>query len=113
MITRLAPLLFAMGALAQDVPADHALLSRHYHDGETLTYRMKGTNERWQYEIQAAGVVKKNQNGKYTEEYAWSNLMSGGRRCLLPQRASNSASPFPSIPKSRHPFLICPRCSRC
>jgi hypothetical protein len=78
MITRLAPLLFAMGALAQDVPADHALLSRHYHDGETLTYRMKGTNERWQYEIQAAGVVKKDGNGKYTEEYAWSNLTSGG-----------------------------------
>jgi len=78
MITRLAPLLFAMSALAQDVPADHALLSRQYHDGETLKYRMKGTNERWQYEIQAAGVVKKDQNGKYTEEYAWSSLMSGG-----------------------------------
>jgi hypothetical protein len=78
MITRLAPLLFTMGALAQSVPADHALLGRHYHDGETLKYRMKGTNERWQYEIQAAGVVKKDANGKYTEEYAWSNLMSGG-----------------------------------
>jgi len=67
-----------MGALAQDAPADHALLSRHYREGETLTYRMKGTNERWQYEIQAAGVVKKDKDGKYTEEYAWSNLMSGG-----------------------------------
>ena len=78
MMTRLAPLLIAMGALAQDIPAGHALLSRRYHDGETLKYRMRGTNERWQYEIQAAGVVKKDQNGKYTEEYAWSNLLSGG-----------------------------------
>lgn len=77
-MTRLALFLFAMSVLAQDVPADHGLLNRHYHDGETLQYRMKGTNERWQYEIQAAGVVKKDQNGKYTEEYAWSNLMSGG-----------------------------------
>lgn len=78
MMTRLASLLLAMSALAQDVPADHALLSRRYHDGEKLKYRMKGTNERWQYEIQGAGVVKKDQNGKYAEEYGWSNLMSGG-----------------------------------
>ena len=78
MKTTLATLFLALGALAQEAPRVHGLLSRHYHDGETLQYRMKGTNERWQYEIQAAGAVKKDRNGKYTEEYAWSNLMSGG-----------------------------------
>ena len=78
MKTMLATLFLALGALAQDVPREYALLNRHYHDGETLKYRMKGTNERWQYEIQAEALVKKDQNGKYTEEYAWSNLMSGG-----------------------------------
>ena len=71
------------GSLAQSVPASvgaaastHGLLSRHYQDGEKLVYRMKGINERWQYEIQADGVVKKDAEGRPVEEYAWSHLTS-------------------------------------
>jgi len=55
---RLAILFLALGVLAclcaQDAPPGQAPLNRHYREGETLTYRMKGTNEKWRYEILAA-----------------------------------------------------------
>jgi len=79
MITRIAVLLFSFSAFAQDVPRGEALLARRYREGETLTYRMKGVNENWRYELQASGVVKKGESGKFTEEYAWSKLISDGK----------------------------------
>ncbi len=52
------------------------LLSRHYREGEALTYRMTGANEGWTYEIQASGIVKRDAAGVYFEEYGWSGLQS-------------------------------------
>jgi hypothetical protein len=51
-------------------------LARRYREGERVTCRVKATNENWKYEIEATGVVKKDSTGRYTEEYAWSNLIS-------------------------------------
>lgn len=34
-------------------------LRRHYTEGQTLVYHMKGINESWHYEIDAHSVVKK------------------------------------------------------
>lgn len=45
---------------------------------------MKGINENWRYEIQAAGIVKKDPTGKYVEEYSWSHLVSNGVAVTLP-----------------------------
>jgi hypothetical protein len=56
--------------------ADTILLKRHYREGEKLTYFMRGMNEAWRYEVRATGLVKRDSNGKYVEEYAWSNLTS-------------------------------------
>lgn len=58
-------------------------LLRHYHDGEKLTYHMKGINETWHYEIQADGVVRKDSAGTYSEEYRWSHLISDNQETAL------------------------------
>jgi hypothetical protein len=58
-------------------------LLRQYRSGETLVYRMKGVNENWHYEIQAAGIVKEDSAGAYFEEYRWSNMMSDNRPVTL------------------------------
>jgi len=51
-------------------------LHRQYREGERLTYRMKGTNEAWRYEIDAEGVVKKDAGGRFFEEYQWAHMTS-------------------------------------
>jgi hypothetical protein len=93
------------------------VLDRRYHEGEKLIYRMKGANEQWRYEIQATGVVKKDSNGKYFEEYAWSNLISNGEPFALPPpsvafRQTLSLDPAinPSVPNLAlvNPMMIGP-----
>lgn len=63
-------------------------IARQYREGEKLTYHMICSNrDRAQtinYEIQADGVVKKNDKG-FFEEYAWSGLTVGGNPFSLPQ----------------------------
>jgi hypothetical protein len=63
---------------AQGAQPGRSLFARRYKEGERTTYLMKGTNENWRYEIQAAGVVKKDPTGKYVEEYSWSHFVSNG-----------------------------------
>jgi hypothetical protein len=85
MIRRIILLLVACMAAkipAQDV-SHHGPLTRRYKEGERLTYQMKASNENWRYEIQAAGIVKKDSSGKYLEEYAWSHLISNGATTTL------------------------------
>ena len=69
---------------AQTLTTEHNVLRRRYREGEKLTYRMTGINERWHYEIQADGIVKKDLAGTYFEEYRWSNLISDGQQVELP-----------------------------
>jgi hypothetical protein len=86
-MTKLATLLLILGGLtwisAQDTRPNRSVLGRHYREGEKLTYRMKGINEKWRYEIQATGLAKRDSAGKYIEEYAWSNLISNGAAVTL------------------------------
>jgi len=72
---------------AQALPGEHNVLLRRYREGEKLTYHMKGINEDWHYEIQADGIVKKDSDGSYFEEYGWSNLISDGQKTGLSQAA--------------------------
>lgn len=91
-------------------------LARHYTDGEKLTYQMKGDNDGWTYEVQANAVVKKNADGHFVEEYAWSNFKSNAPMSLSPEslgfRQTLSLDPSiqPSIPdlSKVQPFLIGP-----
>jgi len=57
-------------------------LDRRYREGEQLTCYMKGVDDGLHHEVRAVGVVKRNSQGKYFEEYAWSNLTQTGRRSL-------------------------------
>lgn len=77
--------LFCIGIalLAQDISPSANLLLRRYQEGEKLTYKMKGLNEQWHYEIQADGTVKKAADGTYFEEFAWSHLISNGKESPL------------------------------
>ena len=97
---------------AQDGP-----LTRRYQEGERLTYKMKGTNDNWQYEIQAKGVVRKDSTGRYVEEFAWTNLISDGAAVTLPpasiqfrQMLSLDHGEILAIPDLSvvHPMLIGP-----
>jgi hypothetical protein len=53
-------------------------LSRHYDEGEKLTYHMTGSNQTWHYQIDANDEVKKDADGTFYEEYAWSGMISDG-----------------------------------
>jgi hypothetical protein len=107
----------ATPATDQSTQPSSNLLTRRYQEGEKLAYRMKGTNQQWQYEIQADGVVKKDAAGSFFEEYAWSNLLSNHQPFALPDSSSEfrqvlSLAPdrVPSIPdlSKVHPMLIGP-----
>ncbi len=94
---------------AQTPPTPQNAWSRSYHDGEKLTYHMKGVNEHWRYEIQADGEVRKDAGGKYFEEYRWSNLVSNGAATPLApaseqfrQRLSLAPDYLPSFPDLRN-----------
>ncbi len=69
--------------------ADATLLKRRYHEGEKLTYHMKGMNEAWRYEIQANGLVKRDSDGRHFEEYGWSKLTSNSAEIPLPPASEN------------------------
>ena len=76
-------ILYSMIVLSAPTPnmgqtPTEGLLTRHYHMGEKLSYHMKATHRdrvsTTAYEIDAIGVVKKNDAGSFVEEYAWVNL---------------------------------------
>jgi hypothetical protein len=80
--------------LSQAVAADQVAatesitLSRHYQEGERLSYHMKATNKGFfgtkSYEADAVGVVKKDSNGHFFEEYTWTNLIVNTKQIRLP-----------------------------
>src|SRR5258708_15204465 len=81
------------------------LLTRHYREGEKLSYHMKASNRNRErtllYEIQADGVVKQNAAG-FFEEYAWSGLIINGKPVVLPAGSQSfrqilSLDPNPNV----------------
>src|SRR5262245_39780850 len=70
-------------ALSQTPPAPPSVLTRHYRDGEKLTYHMKASNRdrtaTMTYDMDANGVVKENAASSYIDEYAWNNLTRDGK----------------------------------
>ena len=88
----------------QTLPNDHKVLLRRYHEGEELTYHMKGINEDWHYEIQADGVVKKDSAGTYFEEYRWSNLISDDQKVALPTASLDFRQQLTLDPHHHSPF---------
>jgi hypothetical protein len=102
--------------VAQNTAPTPGPLARHYTEGEKLTYHMKGNNDSWTYEVQATGVVKRDANGRFVEEYAWSDFKSNASMSLSPASLSfrQTLSLDPAIPPAIpnlsqvQPFLIGP-----
>ena len=87
----------------QTAPASPGLLARRYQEGEKLSYHMKVVNEKWHYEIQLDGVVKRDSSGKYFEEYALTHMISDGQPVTLSPASSNfrqSVTLAPETPPS-------------
>jgi hypothetical protein len=93
MIKALLPvLLTSIGSgllFAQIASAGQNPLLRHYREGQTFAYHMKGLNEQWHYEIRAEGTVTKDSAGTYVEQYGWSHLISNGQEVHLPVTSLN------------------------
>jgi hypothetical protein len=83
MLKFLCILIIISAIVGQDVPLSSSPLVRHYTEGQKLTYHMQGINENWHYEIQADGIVKKDSQGTYFEEYGWSHFISDGQTVAL------------------------------
>ena len=58
-------------------------LTRHYRDGETLTYHMTATNAEWHYTADASGTAKKTASGSCIEEFRWTGMTSNGQPITL------------------------------
>jgi hypothetical protein len=79
---------------ADATPGSGSILPhRQYREGEKLSYHMKGTNrDRTRtivYEVQADGIVKKDADGRFAEEFTWSRLVSNGAAVTLDPAAAN------------------------
>jgi hypothetical protein len=105
----------------QTAPASAGPLTRHYREGERLSYRMTASNRdrarTTVYEATARGVVKRDNEGRFFEEYQWFDIIWNGAAFDLPpetrefrQLLSLSPDYTPSLPDfSRlHPRLIGP-----
>ena len=58
---------------ALDAPQAERLLSRRYDEGERVQYVMKGQNDGSTYEVRITATTKKASNGRFVEEFAWSD----------------------------------------
>jgi hypothetical protein len=58
-------------------------LTRHYRDGETLTYHMTATNDDWHYTADASSTAKHSASGSFIEEYRWTGMTSNGQPYTL------------------------------
>lgn len=103
----------------QGAVATQGLLTRHYEEGERLSYRMTATNRdrtrTTSYTATAKGVVKRDSTGRFFEEFQWSELVWNGAPFELPpasqlfrQVLSLSSDRTPSLPdfSQVHPRLV-------
>ena len=82
-LAALAVLLSSTLVSAQTPTPAGGPLTRHYRDGETLSYHMIATNEDWHYTADASGTAKKTANGSYVEEFRWTGMTSDGQPVTL------------------------------
>jgi hypothetical protein len=71
---------------AQQAATEAGTLHRRYTGGAVSHFLMTGNNDGWQYTIEATDVVKRDRNGRYYEEIAWSDLTSNAQQTLIPKR---------------------------
>ena len=105
----------------QESPTGPSPLTRHYQEGERLSYRMTATNRdrtrTTTYEATVRGEVKRDSAGRFFEEYQWSDLVWNGTAFELPpasqqfrQLLSLAPDYTPALPdfSQMHPRLVGP-----
>ncbi len=101
---------------ATSAPAE-TLLARRYTAGQVLRYGMKGSNNGWEYQLQATDTVKQDAAGHFYEEIAWSDLHSNAPMALSPASvqfrqtvSADGSGRYMAIPDLAkvQPFLIGP-----
>jgi hypothetical protein len=75
-------------ALTQGAQPNGSLFTARCKAGERMIYIMKGLNQKWRYQIQASGVVRRDSKGNCVVEYAWSHLVSNRPAMALPASAA-------------------------
>jgi hypothetical protein len=81
------------------------LLSRRYEDGAKVVYQMHGENDGSTYEIRLHSVVKQGADGRFVEEYSWSDGVSNGEPRPL-AAASEGFRATVILEKGRAPFVL-------
>ena len=82
-LTVLALFLASTLLAAQKTAEAGSPLTRHYREGDALTYQMTAVNDDWHYTAEAAGIVKKNTDGSFIEEFRWTRMTSNGQPVAL------------------------------
>jgi hypothetical protein len=101
---------------AQDVPHVERLLSRRYVEGDRVQYLMKTQNDGSTYEVRITATTKKTSDGRFVEEFAWSDMVanSAPRALAATSQAFRLAvtleggAPFEIPDLSKAPGLIGP-----
>jgi hypothetical protein len=115
-MTRVWTVLFALVLSILSVSAQDAsrppLLSRRYVEGQQWTYLMKGVNNGKTYEVHMTGTVKKGDDGRSFDEYAWSDLdgkpLSPASQAFRARITLSGGVPFTLPDLSKTPQLVAP-----
>ena len=67
-----------MPLTAQDTPPAERLLSRRYVEGDRIHFLMKAQNDGSTYEVCITATTKKASDGRFIEEFAWSDMVVNG-----------------------------------
>ncbi len=102
-------LLWMCGAAPQEPAPAVPLFVRRYQQGAELSYRMRGENDGSTYAVRLHSIVKRGADGRLGEEYAFSDLVSGGRPQTLPP-ASQDLRVTVTLETGGPPFVL-PRLS--
>lgn len=101
---------------AQDAPQAERLLSRRYADGDRVQYLMKAQDGDSTYEVRIAGTTRKTSDGRFVEEFAWTDMVANGAPRALAATSQafrlavtlEGGAPFEMPDLSKAPGLIGP-----
>src|SRR5712692_2437606 len=101
---------------AQDAPLGDRLLARRYVEGDRVQYLMKAQNDGSTYEVRIIGTTKKASDGRFVEEFGWSDMVANGAPRALAATSEvfrlavtlEGGAPFEMPDLSKAPGLIGP-----
>src|SRR5689334_21068695 len=109
-MTRLWIVLLTTAACVE-LSAQERLLSRRYVEGDRVQYLMRAQNSGTTYEVRITGTTKMTSDGRFVEEFVWSDMVRNGAPLALPDTslafrlaitlAGGAPFEFPDLSKAR------------